>query len=150
MKALTVWQPWASLIVLGLKPAEFRNWKAPRLVWGQRIVIHAGKRPAKSGVRELLADDDAIRGSCGMDADVGAIRKYLQGIAARGYAMEHTAGLGTAVLGEPLRADNYYKRQGWSVGGDGPWNVAWPMLDPERWEEPVPMRGAQGLWAWPA
>lgn len=26
MKALTVWQPWASLIIMGAKPYEFRKW----------------------------------------------------------------------------------------------------------------------------
>ena len=26
MKALTIWQPWATLIMLGAKPFEFRRW----------------------------------------------------------------------------------------------------------------------------
>lgn len=50
MKALTIWQPWASLIMIGAKPYEFRRWdyreREPALE-GQRIVIHAGVRPMK-------------------------------------------------------------------------------------------------------
>jgi ASCH domain. len=44
MKALTIWQPWASLIIAGAKPYEFRGWRAPRSLIGQRIVIHAAAR----------------------------------------------------------------------------------------------------------
>lgn len=44
MKALTIWQPWASLIVAGAKPFEFRGWSMPRSMIGQRIVIHAAAR----------------------------------------------------------------------------------------------------------
>lgn len=45
MKALTIWQPWASMIMAGVKPFEFRSWRPPRATIGQRIVIHAGARP---------------------------------------------------------------------------------------------------------
>ena len=47
MKALTLHQPWASLIVEGFKPREFRVWAAPQALVGQRIVIHAAKRPMR-------------------------------------------------------------------------------------------------------
>ncbi len=50
MPALTVWQPWASLIVIGAKPVEWRAWdyadRRPNLV-DSRIVIHAGARPVR-------------------------------------------------------------------------------------------------------
>jgi hypothetical protein len=152
MKSLTVWQPWASLIVKGLKPVEFRSWAPPQSLVGQRIVIHAGKHPPKKGIKHLLASDEHIRSSCGLsglfDFETSRVRGFLNGYVTDGYSMECCAGLGTAVLGEPQRADNFYRRRGWAVSG-GPWNIAWPMLEPEEWPEPVPMRGAQGLWNWP-
>ena len=43
MKALTLHQPWASLIALGPKTVETRSWSAPAWVIGARIAIHAGK-----------------------------------------------------------------------------------------------------------
>lgn len=49
MKALTVRQPWASLIALGVKTIETRSWRAPKALIGERIAIHAGKARPKIG-----------------------------------------------------------------------------------------------------
>lgn len=43
MKALTLIQPWASLIVFGPKRIENRGWEPPRELIGERFAIHAGK-----------------------------------------------------------------------------------------------------------
>ena len=40
--AITLHQPWASLIALGLKTVETRSWPAPARLVAQRIAIHAG------------------------------------------------------------------------------------------------------------
>lgn len=53
MKALSVKQPWASLIVepdpnnigFGIKPIENRTWPCPKQYIGQRVLIHASKIP---------------------------------------------------------------------------------------------------------
>ena len=44
MRAVTLYQPWASLIALGHRTTETRSWPAPRSLVGSRIAIHAGKR----------------------------------------------------------------------------------------------------------
>lgn len=44
MKALTLWQPWASAIAIGLKTIETRSWEAPTWLNGHRIAITAAKR----------------------------------------------------------------------------------------------------------
>jgi hypothetical protein len=44
MKAISLWQPWASLIACGAKPYETRSWAPPRELIGQTIAIHAAKR----------------------------------------------------------------------------------------------------------
>lgn len=44
MKAITVKQPWASLIVEGIKDIENRTWKTN---FRGRVLIHAGVTPAK-------------------------------------------------------------------------------------------------------
>lgn len=41
MKAITIKQPWASLIVHGIKNIENRTWPCPKKYIGQRILIHA-------------------------------------------------------------------------------------------------------------
>lgn len=50
MKALTVKQPWASLIALGLKDVENRTWKTN---YRGRILIHAGMTAAEGGWKAL-------------------------------------------------------------------------------------------------
>ena len=47
MYAITLHQPWASLIALGIKTVETRSLPAPALLVGQTIVIHAGKQVVK-------------------------------------------------------------------------------------------------------
>lgn len=47
MKAITIKQPWASLIVHGIKDIENRTWKCPEKYIGQRVLIHAGKSKDK-------------------------------------------------------------------------------------------------------
>lgn len=41
MKAISIKQPWASLIVHGIKDIENRTWKCPKKYIGQRVLIHA-------------------------------------------------------------------------------------------------------------
>ena len=41
MKAISIKQPWASLIVHGIKDVENRTWKCPQKYIGQRVLIHA-------------------------------------------------------------------------------------------------------------
>lgn len=41
MKAISIKQPWASLIVQGIKDIENRTWKCPQKYIGQRVLIHA-------------------------------------------------------------------------------------------------------------
>ena len=59
MYAITLHQPWASLIALGLKTVETRSWPAPARLVGQRIAVHAAKRvvrrPGDPIERELPA-----------------------------------------------------------------------------------------------
>jgi hypothetical protein len=43
MRALTVKQPWASLIASGIKQVENRTYPVPKTVRGERVAIHAGK-----------------------------------------------------------------------------------------------------------
>lgn len=55
MKAISLWQPWASLIACGAKPFETRHWAPPRELIGQRIAIHAAKKIDK-GAKDFAQD----------------------------------------------------------------------------------------------
>jgi hypothetical protein len=41
MKALTLTEPWASLMMLREKKVETRSWRLPPLIIGQEVAIHA-------------------------------------------------------------------------------------------------------------
>lgn len=43
-KALTLHQPWASLVALGIKSIETRSWAPPKALIGERLLVHAGRR----------------------------------------------------------------------------------------------------------
>ena len=54
MKAITLHEPWATLIAAGKKTIETRDWKPPAYLLGERIAIHAGRRKPTGGDLRLL------------------------------------------------------------------------------------------------
>ena len=47
MLTITIHQPYASLVCLGIKDIENRTWKLPEKYKGKRVLIHAGLAKAK-------------------------------------------------------------------------------------------------------
>lgn len=149
MKALTIWQPWASLIMLGVKPYEFRRWPAPRSLIGQRIVVHAAKRSARDEIAELLRAPDRLKGSVTLDPVGLAKAMDLLDAAWTGRIdLPISAGLGTAILGEPKRALDLF-RATMDADDINPDMWGWPLGAIEPFASPIPVRGAQGFWEWP-
>lgn len=158
MKALTVWQPWASLIMVGAKPFEFRPKSYFRYIngpaEGERIVIHAGARPIKPAeIEDLLERLDDLHGSTGLIPVIA--RQVLERCraAAKYQALPLGCGLGTAVIGKPRNAGVIFggpvadsDRQ---AADDEAFNWAWPLTAHQPFDAPVPMRGLQGFWRWP-
>lgn len=152
MKALTVWQPWASLIMAGVKPFEFRRWdyrlRFPRCE-NQRIVIHAGARKIKPGeVDELITRLSEYRGvGTGLKPGALGMMRDLYRNGCRGIL---AVGLGSVVLGTPRRCIDLFKGKVADSDRIDEHMWAWPMLELKPFDEPVPMRGHQGFWNWPA
>ena len=58
MKALTLWQPWASLIATGRKISETRSWAPPEGLIGATIAIHAARRkPKRDEIAHTRSED---------------------------------------------------------------------------------------------
>lgn len=168
MKALTIYQPWASLIMAGAKPYEFRKW-SPRerggsyaKLIGQRIIIHASAKPIDR--REVLDLIDRLNASAQEQATTALVRELALPILDAALAMTMrdadgslglpiSAGVGTAILGEPKGADEIAEEFRLVKMNDSDRyehaNFGWPMLDIEAWNDPIPMRGFQGFWNWP-
>jgi hypothetical protein len=150
MRALTIWQPWSSLIMIGAKPYEFRRWDyrtRERSLAGQRIVIHAGARPIKPA--EVLDIQHRLR-----DGDSSLVPAIAAPLIARLLAAHKcqgilplAVGLGTAILGTPKDVNRLFKARDSNRIDHHMW--AWPLTDIRAFPEPIPMRGMQGFWEFP-
>jgi hypothetical protein len=157
MKAITVWQPWASLIACGAKTFETRSWAPPLSVIGRRIAIHAAKADTLKIFEALprdivLAIGDALE-DAGLDgADWGTLPRG---------AVVCTAQLSAAHLCGNMNPDSmvYVEKTVGSIDapilieadpfGDfshGRW--AWQLDDVQPLEKPAMALGHQGFWNW--
>jgi hypothetical protein len=171
MKALSVLQPWASLIIAGAKRWEFRSWnpaeRGPRYraVIGQRIVIHASARPVNRDeltdlIHRLRAGDEWAASTC-LETD-----KALQILEPLYHGNKDDlplgAGNGTAVLGNPVDGDilarQIFGERDLDVellpklndsDRDQHANWGWPMLDVQKWPSVLTATGQRGFWNWP-
>jgi hypothetical protein len=151
MHALTIWQPWASLIMIGAKPYEFRRWdyrtRAPALE-RQRIVIHAGARPVRPAeVEDILARVNDRVSSLIPEKAIPLLERLRAAYKCQG-VVELSAGLGTATLCKPRHVSSLFNSPADSDRIDHHmW--AWPLIDIRPFDAPIPMRGFQGFWVWP-
>lgn len=155
MRAFTIWQPWASLIMIGAKPYEFRprsyreylNPPKP----GERIVIHSAVRPVRyDEVSDLLQKLD-IGGEDTTGLIEGLARPLLDRVrnSYKCQALPLGCGLGTAMIGPPCNAADIFGRLVHD-SDRGDFNWAWPLSDIQPFDAPVPARGFQGFWKWTA
>lgn len=158
MKALTIWQPWASLIMVGAKPYEFRPKSFLRYInapaIGERVIIHSGARPIKPAeVEDLLSRLGDKENSTALESAIA--RQVLERCkaAAKCQALPLGCGLGTAVLGTPRNASKLFggaiADSGRQAADEEAYNWVWPLTLIEPFDAPVPMRGSQGFWKWP-
>ena len=130
MKAITLWQPWATLIRIRIKPFETRGW-ATR--YRGPLAIHAGK--TRKGL-------DLCRGDPGIE----------QALATAGYSLD-TLPLGVVVCtvrlvscwpAEQIVAEDLAD----AFGDYSPGRFAWYLRAVRPLDPPVPSTGRQGLWEW--
>ena len=128
MIALTLHQPWASLIAAGSKTCETRHWAPAPKYWGDVIAIHAGRvedrefREYDSDVLRILGRDPTPKG-----------------------AIVAIAQLKDCVPTErswPGTLEDHF-------GDFSPGRFAWRFTDVQPLSEPVPCRGHHKLWTVP-
>lgn len=140
MKAITVIQPWASLLAEGAKRYETRSWKTN---YRGEILIHAGKK-------------DPLHGMLAMGEEPWADAEIALGIHGAANVFDHLptgAIIGKARLvncieitpgfAERMERNNPTE---YSFGDFTPGRYAWEMKDAEDFDEPIWLSGKQGLW----
>lgn len=128
MLGLTVWQPWASLIAWPLKPVENRTWKAP-WVLGKRIAIHAGNKFDEDAALWLSVRPKPV-------PDIVSLARRVRGAIVCTAVVDRFVMEDSVVSASPLPA-------GFHDWFGGP--VGWVLREVRKFD-PVPCRGAQGLW----
>lgn len=129
LQALTLIRPWPWAIIHAGKPVENRTWAPPASLIGRPIAIHAGKKW-----------DDAAAGDIASAADLSVLPAEAQreGIVAVAIIDRVVRGEWHPGSKDPVLASEWYS---------GP--VGWVLRDVVELREPVPCRGAQGLWPVP-
>lgn len=140
MKALSLTQPWATLVAIGAKKIETRSWST---TYRGRIAIHAAKALAGMRVADFvkLCSSEPFRSALGSDGDLlvrGAVvaTAFLKGV--RNIQPRVDGDLDPADLTDEERAFGNYTTGRYAFIFD---NVrAIPA--------PIPAKGALGLWEW--
>lgn len=140
MKAFSLTQPWASLVIEGHKKYETRSWSTK---FRGPLAIHASKgfpRWAK-----LLMGTDEYDGD-------GFIRDALNRFPEE-LPMGSILGVVTLVDCHPtqdVRHGNPLSAKEIAFGDWAAGRFAWQLENPIRFQYPVPMKGSLGLWEVPA
>lgn len=145
MKTLTVKQPWASLIIEGIKDIENRTWKCPQKYIGERILIHASMKP------------DNVK----LEIECQASVKEIQMFSVLGRAEED--GLFGAIIGSveivdcildhpSIWADKWMKKHYHAFGTMMSYDIQpynWVLANPIKFPEPIPYKGKLRFWDYP-
>lgn len=129
MKAITLWQPWATLIALGVKQYETRSWATP---YRGRIAIHAAKK----------WDAETL-----MDFTVPEVWRVMQQHRIRDYDLP----LGAIICIGDLTGcvpTALVPRNEQRFGNFTPGRFAWKIEHVRVLLNPIAISGKQGLWDW--
>ena len=137
MRALTLTQPWATLVAIGAKRIETRSWYT---AYRGPLAIHAAKGFPK-WAREFslgTAVTEAV---------------YIPAVVdLRGYVYPVACVLATCRLVDCLPVESVGQRrlttQELSFGNYTPGRFAWILEDVKPLAEPIPAKGALSLWEW--
>lgn len=144
MKALTIWQPYASLAVScdqygdPFKKVETRSWKTG---YRGELAIHAAKRKPDMffmGMSESLSNIFAYAGLYGDNALLNLPYGCVVG----------TVELVDCVPIERLCDTNFDTSQERAFGDWTAGRYGWILRNPVLFDKPIPAVGKQGLWEW--
>ncbi|HEY8881901.1 MAG TPA: ASCH domain-containing protein [Dermatophilaceae bacterium] len=141
MKALTIYQPWATLITLGVKRMETRSWDTK--VRGP-VAIHAGLAwPCRLGQRVEVGPYEVERDQSGLllrgPFMAWPYRLPMGAVVAIGDLFQ------TRSTTNPEHCPDDWER---SLGDHSPGRFAFSFASISRMVEPIPAVGRQRFWAW--
>jgi hypothetical protein len=134
VKALTLTQPWATLVILRVKRWETRGWYPGVSDRGSRIAIHAAKGWTRDD-REFAAElhERGILPIAPADLPLGAV-------------LGEATIVGLARTTSPMARDLPELEH--ELGDYSPGRYAWELGGVVAYLMPIPARGMLGLWEW--
>lgn len=147
MKAITIWQPWASLIYTGAKKIETRNWatkyRGPLAIhaakrWDTELQSHLFTRQMYGGLAPLVGKP--LDFTFNTYIDVTKIKNLYKG------AIIATCNLIDCVPVENLTLKDIEIEQ--YYGDFSPGRVAWILDNVKPLKEPIKAKGKQRIWNW--
>lgn len=166
MKAITIQQPWASLIASGDKKYETRSWNTK---YRGPIAIHAGKQIDPDVFQYLLCKlatmdqlekcgitpetlDELPRGAVIATADLVNVWRIVYHPGTDVDKAKHIP-LGAESLSTDKNAPDFADyfvptEKEIALGHWVPGNYAWELQNVKILPEPIPAKGKQGLWDW--
>ncbi|BBI34492.1 ASCH domain-containing protein [Cohnella abietis] len=145
MKAITIHQPWATLIALGEKKYETRSWATKHR---GPLAIHAGMKIDREACeRESIKSTLAKHGYTADNLPTGAIVAITNLRECYKVHRDILAGL-VLLHAESTRTYLETLSNEYHFGDYGVGRFAWRMKDVRRLIDPVPAKGQQGLWNW--
>lgn len=147
MPALSITEPWATLMAIGVKRIETRSW---RTAYRGPIALHAAKK-FTGAEWELTCTDSpinrALRDGGVPWSEIGTHLCIADVFASsRGHVIA-TARLVKCVLITDANRGQVPEAE-WTFGNFAAGRFAWVFRDVVRLPEPVPAKGALGLWSW--
>ena len=139
MKALTLYQPWATLVAIGAKKIETRSWSTP---YRGPLAIHAGK------CRDYIFDQSCLF-ICNSIPYEDLLRKA--GYDLKWLNMPRGAVVATCELVdvERIYADSYIPgKPEFFLGDYSIGRYMWKLEHVSLLPISIPAKGAMGLWEW--
>lgn len=143
MKGLTLWNPWAYGVAHLGKPIENRTWAPPPRLLGERIAIHAGKTNDREACDELAGEGFDLPTLMPSSAFVCTVR--IVGVARGDGSSFQILSVAPGVERDRVRQLVETRDGLWFSGP-----IGWVLDEVITLAEPLPCRGAQGLWDVPA
>lgn len=137
MKAISLWQPYASLVAHGLKRIETRSWSTS---YRGPVLIHAARRYEVDVYHTLWQRFPEVR-----DAWLGEPPRGALVAVARLADVRPMAWGGRPRPADALVIDDQTRLER-AVGDWQPGRYGWVLEDVRPLDRPIPCLGAQGLW----
>lgn len=143
MKALSLTQPWATLIAIGAKRIETRSWSTR---YRGTIAIQAASRMPASAVA-LCYEDPFVRVLTAAGYD--RVDQLPRGAIIAIVGIDEVFSTNTIDAEQRLPRALYHLPHEREFGDYSDDRFGWVLRDVERLREPIPCKGALGLWTVP-